>query len=119
MIHGDLHLRNLMICRNRPLLIDFARSDVAPIALDAGKFLIDAAVWLSDPEDLGSPPTVACIKDSKLGSAFSVFEPYLLRTDDIRLLEVAIRAYAYRYSSYRDVPEQTREKLKKIAGLEV
>lgn len=41
LIHGDFHLRNILIKDNSPKLIDFARSDYGPIAIDAAKLIID------------------------------------------------------------------------------
>jgi hypothetical protein len=118
LVHGDLHLRNIMICGERPLLIDFARSQFAPVALDAAKLLTDAAVWLYSPADLGAPPSIEVIKQSRLSSLYAALQGYLTRRDDGRFLEAAIRAYAWKYVGYPDVPEATKVELRKVVALE-
>lgn len=115
LIHGDLHLRNILICRDEPLLIDFAMSDYGPVALDAAKLLTDAAVFLDKPESLGSPISVDAIKKSPLAPLYIAFEPYLGKQDDLKLLEIAIHAYALKYMNYPDASE-VKEELGKILG---
>lgn len=41
MVHGDLHLDNVMVGPSSGVLIDFARSRCAPLAVDAAKLIMD------------------------------------------------------------------------------
>lgn len=102
LLHGDLHLRNIFIRDNTPTLIDFARSDFGPIAIDAAKIIIDVLVC-APPDNLPKSLTEEDIVQSGLASILAAFKPYLKEKHDTKFLNVALRAIAHKYLSYSDV----------------
>lgn len=90
LIHGDLHLRNIIVASENPTLIDFAKSDFGPVAVDAAKLLVDAAVFAYSPGDLGMPASLEVINTSILQHLWNAFSPYLQCDDDKRVVEILI-----------------------------
>lgn len=110
LIHGDLHLRNILITDGKPTLIDFARSDSGPIVIDLAKLLIDILVFCEDAQQIKSEMFKwDTIKTSSLGCLLSVFEKYVPASDDIKFFELAIKAYALKYLTYPDVKEDRKK----------
>lgn len=114
LIHGDLHLRNIIVAEGNPTLIDFAKSDFGPVAVDAAKVLVDAAVFANNPKALGNPASLEDIKNSDLGFLWNAFKPYFKCDDDKQVIEILIRGYASKYRSFPDVAEDAKDELKRV-----
>jgi len=116
LIHGDLHLRNIMIKDNQPVLIDFARSEFAPVAIDAAKFFIDTIAFLTHSVDFDKNnfdfDHIYLNPDYR--KTFNVFKTHFVNKDDILLFNSAIKAYAKKYLSYPDITETNKSKLRKL-----
>lgn len=103
LIHGDLHLRNILISKGAATLIDFARSDVGPIAIDAAKLAADTLVF-AKPELLKAENIKwIALKKTELGVLLEPFEEYMKADDDYRAFDVFLMAFLRRYVSYDDV----------------
>lgn len=115
MIHGDFHLRNILIKEDQATLIDFAKSDYQPIAIDAAKIIIDALVFaISEiPEDAFEWFT---LKASPIQELVEIFEEFLTGRDDKSFLQIALRAYAAKYLDYPDVADGRKDQLRRTLG---
>ncbi|MBF0590800.1 MAG: aminoglycoside phosphotransferase family protein [Nitrospirae bacterium] len=115
LIHGDLHLRNILIKDNIPALIDFARSDYAPIAIDIAKLAVDILVF-HDKAGLRDISFLdwETLKESPLSGILNVYKDYLTGKGDIKFFDLALKAYALGYTNYPDVSEEIKATLKKI-----
>ena len=112
LIHGDLHLRNIMISSARPVLIDFARSSVGPIAVDAAKLTIDTLVFIS-PHIINTTSLSyeGILEEADIGCIIKPFVSYLTQQDDKKMFDLALIAYAITYSTYSDVSDNIRKEL--------
>lgn len=113
LIHGDLHLRNILIKDNLPTLIDFARSDLGPVAIDLAKLVIDILVFHSHDEIKADTFTWAGLTLSTLSGILSLSGKYLQAKDDKRFFELSLRAYASAYLKYIDVDDNVKKLLRK------
>jgi hypothetical protein len=113
LLHGDLHLRNIFVNNSAPALIDFARSNFGPVAIDVAKALIDALI-VGLPATCPRSLTIEAFKASKLQPLLAAFEPYLSAPQDIIFANAALRSYAYKYTTYSDVNSDAREALQRL-----
>ncbi len=114
LIHGDFHLRNILIKDNSPTLIDFARSDFGPVAVDLAKLVIDILVFCAQAEIKAEVfKWDYLIKKSSLSEILRVYENYLKEKDDKKFFEIALLAYANKYITYADVDEPVKDSLRK------
>ncbi|KJU84313.1 Aminoglycoside phosphotransferase domain protein [Candidatus Magnetobacterium bavaricum] len=115
LIHGDLHLRNILIKDNMPTLIDFARSDYGPIAVDIAKLTVDILVFYdkSELDKISFLDWEALIKTS-LSGILKVYESYLKEKDDRKFFDLALKAYALKYTTYDDVSKERKAILEKL-----
>ena len=54
------------------------------------------------------------LKETDLSGLMSVFEKYLTYDDDVVFYELALRAYAFKYMSYFDVPDIAKARFKEL-----
>ncbi|MBF0343692.1 MAG: aminoglycoside phosphotransferase family protein [Nitrospirae bacterium] len=114
LIHGDLHLRNILIKDNMPVLIDFARSDYAPIALDTAKLVIDILVF-SDVCDLDEISLDwNSLSKSPLKGILNAYKEHLNSDDNKTFFDLAIKEYAHKYTTYPDVSDDKKGALKRL-----
>jgi hypothetical protein len=113
-LHGDLHLSNIMINGDSPILIDFAQANSGPMAIDAAKFIADMAVFFYTPLLLGAPPNIADISKSNLGSFYNIFKKYLSAKDDDLLFCLLIEEYLKQYETFSDVSPKAKVDIEKV-----
>jgi hypothetical protein len=116
LIHGDLHLRNILIRDKLPTLIDFARSDYGPVAMDLAKIAIDILVFFY-PEQI-APGMLKFDSESEtcLNTLMKVFDEYIPANDDKDLFRLSILAYAMKYREYPDVGVTAKEALRLLVA---
>ena len=76
-IHGDLHLRNILIHNNQPTLIDFARSKFAPIAIDFAKIIVDTFVFFMEDKSKIKSFSADELLATELKDYILIFQKYL------------------------------------------
>lgn len=113
-LHGDLHLRNLLICEDELHIIDFARSAYGPLVVDLAKFVCDAFVFVSDTLSTTDSLTWDGVSRSDLQPIIDLFAPHLGATDDVALFDLMLEGYARCYLTYPDVPSDVKARLGKL-----
>jgi hypothetical protein len=116
LIHGDLHLRNIFVRHQRPTLIDFARSEFGPVAIDAAKLVMDALAFVPGAIQQAVGFTLEGVLQSPVAPLLRPFAAILRAQQDHRLFNEALRAYARRYLHYSDVPKDVKDVLRKIVA---
>ncbi|MEW6418771.1 MAG: phosphotransferase [Nitrospirota bacterium] len=118
LIHGDFHLRNILIKENSPTLIDFAKSDLGPISIDLAKLIIDILVFLKEIQFKSDLMKWESLMSTPLSGILGTFERYLNAPDDKKFFEIALWAYISAYLNYPDVAQELKlvieEALKKL-----
>ena len=110
LIHGDLHLRNVFLKNEVPTLIDFARSDFGPIAIDAAKMVADYIAFVATNElHIEDLRGFKDLQKSVIAPIANPFIKYLNADYDEKFFLAALRAYACKYLQYPDVPVKTKD----------
>jgi len=108
LIHGDFHLRNILIRGNSPTVIDFAKSDKGPVCIDYAKLIIDIIAFTETDINPEKTLTVDSLKTTSLVNIVTSIVDRLKAKDDICLFEHALAGYAICYMKYNDVDETKR-----------
>lgn len=116
MIHGDFHLRNILVKSNHVTLIDFAKSDFNPIAIDVAKLIMDILVFVEPSQLSVISFNWEGLKASSLAEITQVFDKFLNARGDKEFFELALRAYAEKYLKYPDVDASTKKALAERLG---
>lgn len=109
LIHGDLHLRNILISKGAAMLIDFARSEVGPIAIDAAKLAADTLVFARPDMLQAENIDWATLKKTDLSALIEPFDEYMKADDDCHAFNIFLMAFLRRYISYDDVLPETKK----------
>ncbi|HEV7921065.1 MAG TPA: phosphotransferase [Thermoanaerobaculia bacterium] len=109
-IHGDLHLDNVMI-GDAPVLIDFSKTDVAAIAIDAAKLIADILIRVPSLRDETLP---AWNGDSKLFAELGeIAEVFRFQKDDPILFTDFLKLYLWEALYFDTTEATTREWIKR------
>lgn len=119
LIHGDFHLRNLFANGDQATLIDFARSEPGPLAIDAAKLAIDILAFAPSIESWPGGVVWEDLLESSVGPVLRIFDRFMQRPDDHKFLEDATRATALRYLTYSDVSEDRKKQLRAMLSSSV
>jgi hypothetical protein len=114
LIHGDLHLRNILIKNGRTTLIDFAKSNLGPIVIDFAKLTIDILAFCMKEEIKPDFFDWDGLKKSSLKDLLQMFEIYMTAKDDKRFFDIALYAYASTYLTYPDVEHDVKEAIESV-----
>ena len=102
LLHGDLHLRNIFLQAQGPTLIDFARSDYGPVAIDCAKLIIDTLVFgLAPSEAKPKSLTWQDLESSALRPVVSAFAPKMAEPGDKLLCEIAMKCIGSKYQPFQ------------------
>ena len=115
-LHGDLHLKNILTNSDDLFLIDFARSSAGPIAVDAAKLVSDIVYFGEDILESCESLTWDGIEKSALRPIIEMFEPYFREHEDRTAFEIFLQGYVTRYLSYPDVPEDRKKHARALLG---
>lgn len=112
--HGDLHLRNVLLVNNWPLLIDFAHyrsvTDKGCPLVDLAKILVDSWAFNDDVE-LGDLLDLGLLDQPDLRPLAKLFLIGSVPTEsERRFFQGAVLCYLARYSTYSDVSADKRMK---------
>jgi Ser/Thr protein kinase RdoA (MazF antagonist) len=106
LIHGDLHLANIMI-GSADVLIDFARSSDGPVAVDAAKLISDFLLRMPDMRD-GELPSW----DSKSGLSAHILgifrDSFQFEEGDKKLFSLFLAVNLAVALQYDDVEKETK-----------
>ena len=107
MVHGDLHLGNIMLGEH-DIFIDFALSKVGPIAADVAKLVSDILLRVPTIRGEGIPDW-----NDKANPMIQVIEPIRAMLDftlgDAKLFGLLLRIYLAQALNYNDVPHDAKE----------
>jgi thiamine kinase-like enzyme len=112
-IHGDLHLKNILMNDKSPVLIDFAKTTTGPISIDFAKLVMDILVFWEGIDLDNVDLKWEFLKSSALKPLIDVFGNILKQDDDIVFFNFVLIAYAKTYLTYDDVAESVKEKLRR------
>lgn len=118
LIHGDLHLRNILIRNETATLIDFARSNLGPIAIDMAKLTIDILIFCKSEEIKPGVFSWERLEQGPLKELLDVFNKYLTAKDDKSFFEFSLYSYASTYLTYPDVDSDVKKKLESLIEAE-
>ncbi|MFH1465058.1 MAG: phosphotransferase [Pseudomonadota bacterium] len=111
LVHGDLHLDNILLGKGRLILIDWARKRYAPVAYDRAKILTDS--FRRNVYTLPSTPLD--------GSGWPWFNPvhvaFASTDDDLVLCRIYSVLLYTKLLSFSDVPSDVKDRI--IHGLQV
>lgn len=100
-VHGDLHLGNIMLGPT-DLLIDFARSRVGPIAVDAAKFVSDLLLRLPEIREKELPQW-----NTKKNPMFEILAPlqnsFHFGEGDMKLFDLFLSLFLSQSLNYADI----------------
>ena len=113
-IHGDFHLRNILIKDSYPLLIDFAKSTIGPVVLDLAKLTIDILAFKEKANITKDLFNKDFLKNTMLKPISKKFASTFKSLDDMKFYQIAICFYAHQYLKYPDVPTKVKNKFKTI-----
>ena len=106
-IHGDLHLRNILI-GPRNVFIDFARSKPGPVILDLAKFTADILLHLSDSRSSNFPSFESI--DSPINEIIAPIKAkLLLEKNDIVLYDIFLRCFLLIAVDFPDISNDAKE----------
>lgn len=112
LIHGDLHLGNIMI-GSQDVLIDFARSDDGPIAIDAAKFISDLLLRMPSLRDEELPTW-----ETPKGLSQKIFgtlqESFSFNTGDTRIFSVFLALNLAVSLQYKDITKETKTWIRSV-----
>jgi phosphotransferase family enzyme len=112
LIHGDLHLGNIML-GPKSVLIDFARSDVGPIAVDAAKLTADLMV--SSDELRGASLPAWSSEEAWLSRALAPVKAIAgSQEGNSKIFDLMLRVFLGLYMNYDGVPDATRSWVRSV-----
>jgi hypothetical protein len=115
-IHGDMHLRNVIYSKEKFLFIDFEKSTTGAIALDLAKLTIDLALNIF-LDGLKTIPSLdyKCLIQTPLSELLHPFiRKIMKKKDDLVLFNVFLICYAKRYLDYDNISNDKKEVLERL-----
>lgn len=107
-LHGDLHLRNILL-GERNVLIDFARSKMGPLVLDLAKFASDLLLRVDELRTDGLPVFIENKNDSLLQVLHPINSLFKFNNHDIILYNLLLKIYLAIALDYPDVDDKAKE----------
>lgn len=105
-VHGDLHLGNIML-GSTDLFIDFARSKVGPIAVDAAKLISDLLLRLPELREEELPQW-----STKMSPMMEILIPLQnslqFQEGDIKLFDLFLSLFLSQALNYGDIPDDAK-----------
>lgn len=106
-LHGDLHLRNVLI-GERNVLIDFARSDFGAVVIDLAKFISDLFLRTKELRSTKHSIFDQTGRYEILPGIASMNNIITLNDDDKALYEILVKLYLAFALDYPDVDEESK-----------
>lgn len=112
-LHGDLHLRNILI-GERNVLIDFARSGFGPIVLDLAKYTSDLLISAEEFKNYDIDFSKIYNNTTLFKTLSPITKLFNLNNNDIILFEVLVKIYFAIALGYPDVDDNTKRWIKTL-----
>lgn len=106
-LHGDLHLRNILI-GDRNLLIDFARSQMGPLVLDLAKFASDLLLRVGELRTNDFPVFLENENQCLLKVLNPINSIFNLNAHDMILYNLLLKIYLAIAINYPDVDDNAK-----------
>ena len=107
-LHGDLHLRNILL-GERNVLIDFARSKMGPLVLDLAKFASDLLLRVDELRTDEFPVSIENKNHLLLQVLYPINNLFNFNKDDIILYDIFLKIYLAIALDYPDVDDKAKE----------
>jgi hypothetical protein len=116
LVHGDFHLRNVLFSSGGVLVVDFARSTVGPVVVDAAKMAADLVAFVPKCRIKASTPEELLDHSDGVGQVLKVFQDKLSLESDKGLLVMFFRCYLWKYLTYPDVSSDAKAYIARLFG---
>ena len=107
-LHGDLHLRNILL-GERNVLIDFAISKMGPLVLDLAKFASDLLLRVDELRTDEFPVSIENKNHLLLQVLYPINNLFNFNKDDIILYDIFLKIYLAIALDYPDVDDKAKE----------